>query len=217
MLEFRSSFVERIRRQVYRINHRRSLWGIATTAALLQPTLQLPIPHMFILIRISPGSRFFSLFFVLFFLIQLRGKGDFLHELWSCRIFSSFSKIKKIKPKKKLDNFWLALSALFEFRVSSSSRPSLICVRVDRYCMILPLYPGKTFRHLLKIFCKKNIKSVSHKSPKIDTTVYIMKGCLTFSTFIFWISSKLVKYTYGWLQLKQHHKTEKQALHMSLD
>jgi hypothetical protein len=63
------------------------LWGIATTAALLQPTLQLPIRHMFILIGISPSSRFFVLFFVLFFLIQLRGKGDFLHELRSCRIF----------------------------------------------------------------------------------------------------------------------------------
>jgi hypothetical protein len=35
------------------------LWGIATTAALLQPTLQLPVRHMFIVIRIFPGSRFF--------------------------------------------------------------------------------------------------------------------------------------------------------------
>jgi len=122
-----------------------------------------------------PRLTFFFLFFVLFFLIQLRGNGDFLHGVRSCKIFfSSFSKIKKIKPKKKLDNFWLTLSALFQFRVSCSSRPSLICARVDRYCMILPLYPGdfdKTFRHLLKIFCKKNIKSVSHKSPKIYTTV----------------------------------------------
>jgi hypothetical protein len=36
-----------------------------------------------------------------------------------------------------------------------------------------------------------------------------MKGCLRFFIFIFWVLPNLVKYTYGWSPLKQHHKIEK--------
>jgi hypothetical protein len=33
-----------------------------------------------------------------------------------------------------------------------------------------------------------------------------MKGCLRSSTFIFWISPNIAKYTYGQLPFEQHHR-----------
>ncbi len=47
------------------------------------------------------------------------------------------------------------------------------------------------------------------KLPTIATIAYNMKGCLRLSTFISWKSPNLVKYTYGWSPLEQHHKIKK--------
>jgi hypothetical protein len=64
-------------------------------------------------------------------------------------------------------------------------------------------------------FCEKKIKNIllqisfSLSSPKIITIAYNMKGCLRFSTFIFWISPNLSKYTYGLSPLEQHQKFER--------
>jgi len=105
-------------------------------------------------------------------------QGGFL--AWTAKLqnfFPSFSKIRKIKPKKKLDDFWLTLSALFEFRVSCSSRPSLICVRVDRYCMITVATSQlrQNFSPFAKIFCKKHIKSVTNRQ-KLTQLYTLWKG-----------------------------------------
>jgi hypothetical protein len=43
----------------------------------------------------------------------------------------------------------------------------------------------------------KKRKKFSKNLPKFITTPYNMKGCLKFSTFIFWISLTLAKYLYG--------------------
>jgi hypothetical protein len=45
--------------------------------------------------------------------------------------------------------------------------------------------------------------------PKIATIAFKRKGCLSFSTFIFWIWQNFAKYTYGWLPLEQYKKIEK--------
>ncbi len=37
-----------------------------------------------------------------------------------------------------------------------------------------------------------------------------------FYTFIFWILSNLVKYTYGWVPFEKHHKIEKKSLLQTL-
>ncbi len=53
-------------------------------------------------------------------------------------------------------------------------------------------------------------KSIDPKKiiKRIATIAYDVKGCLRFSTFIFWILPNLITYTYGWLPLEQHHKIE---------
>jgi len=48
--------------------------------------------------------------------------------------------------------------------------------------------------------------------PKIVTIAYNMKGCLRFSTFMFWIVPDLVKYTYGWSSLEQYLKIGKKEI-----
>jgi hypothetical protein len=57
----------------------------------------------------------------------------------------------------------------------------------------------KKLCHKFPIYKKKFTKRLNFLLPQIVTMAYNMKGCLRFSTFIFWISSNLAKYTYKWI------------------
>jgi hypothetical protein len=48
--------------------------------------------------------------------------------------------------------------------------------------------------------CKKN--KLLERLPRIATIAYYRKGCIRFSTFIFWTMQNLPKYTRGWLPLQ---------------
>jgi hypothetical protein len=63
-----------------------------------------------------------------------------------------------------------------------------------------------------EIFCCKFPVLLKNIRQKIITIAYNMKGCLRFSTFIFWSSPKLTKCSYGWFPPEQHHKIEKKTL-----
>jgi hypothetical protein len=55
----------------------------------------------------------------------------------------------------------------------------------------------------------QKMKILVNKLEKILTLAHNTKGCLKFSDFIFWISSNVAKYIYGWSQLEPNHKIEK--------
>ncbi len=63
------------------------------------------------------------------------------------------------------------------------------------------------YQNMLKIAKKRKIKI------KIATIAYSMKGCFSFSTFLFWISPNLAKYTYTPSPPEQHHKCFFGTLH----
>jgi hypothetical protein len=74
-------------------------------------------------------------------------------------------------------------------------------------------------RNFLSQILKKNFELFFSlkKSPKIATIAYNLKECSRFSTFIFGISPKLIKYNYGSLPLEQNHKIgEKQKKQCAL-
>jgi hypothetical protein len=75
---------------------------------------------------------------------------------------------------------------------------------------------GQIFTILWKLFWEKFGHKLFFNSKKEyfkiknTTIVYSMKRRLRFCTFKIWILPNLVKYSYKWLPLEQHHKIKKE-------
>jgi hypothetical protein len=84
-----------------------------------------------------------------------------------------------------------------------------------RFFWWLFFWKRKILSQILFLFEKKSPKNENFITnlSNFNTFDYNMKEGLRFSTFIFWISPKLAKHTYGWLPLEQHHKIEKKKTH----
>jgi len=84
-------------------------------------------------------------------------------------------------------------------------------VKISQNSLLCENYFGRKILFSQKYYSSKAVflgeKSCLIKKNKITIIAYIMKACLKFPTFIFWISSNLAKYTYEWSpSLEQHHK-----------